>query len=283
MSHRFDASTKYLLATHLADWLSLLGRPVIAPVEIIEADLSTVSSAADKILRVHETPPWLLDVEVQSSRNPKAIPNLQLYSALLENRFGLLVRSLLVLLRREADSPDITGLYERQFDNEVPYLVFRYQVVRVWKLDPQVFLSGGLGILPLAPLSNMAEAALPGSIHQMEKRINQEAQPEVGTLWTATAVLMGLRYPRDLVIQLLQGVHAMKESSFYQGILEEGRVEGALLEAAKLLLRSGRARFGLPNKETVAAIEAIRDLNRLEQLHERLLAVSTWQELLATP
>jgi hypothetical protein len=50
-----------------------------------------------------------------------------------------------------------------------------------------------------------------------------------------------------------------------------------------MLLRLGRLNFGEPEAATVAALEAIPDLNRLEAMSERLLQVSTWQELLSTP
>ena len=74
----------------------------------------------------------------------------------------------------------------------------------------------------------------------------------------------------------------MEESTFYQAILEEGRAKGAVQEAKKLLLRQGSLRFGTaPDAATLAAVEAITDLDRLEQLGERLLEVSSWPEFLA--
>ncbi len=42
---------------------------------------------------------------------------------------------------------------ERGFPDEVPYNVFRYRVIRVWQLPPDPLLTGGLGTLPLAPIS----------------------------------------------------------------------------------------------------------------------------------
>ncbi len=54
MSHPYDASTKYLIETRLADWLPLCGRTTTAELEIINADLSTVTAAADRVLLVRE-------------------------------------------------------------------------------------------------------------------------------------------------------------------------------------------------------------------------------------
>jgi hypothetical protein len=79
----------------------------------------------------------------------------------------------------------------------------------------------------LAPLSAVAKAELRGVMRRMSERIHTEATPEeAGTLRTATDVLMGLRYPRILAAQLLQGVLGMKEPATYQAIVEEGRAEG---------------------------------------------------------
>jgi hypothetical protein len=49
----------------------------------------------------------------------------------------------------------------------------------------------------------------------------------------------------------------------------------------RTLLRLGRKHFGEPSEETRQAIWDVRDPNRLEELSERLLDVSTWDELLA--
>ena len=95
-------------------------------------------------------PPWLLHLELQASRDPDLLPNLPAYNILLERRHGVLVRTVVVLLRKSADWPELTGTFQRGFRGEPPYLVFRYEVVRVWQLSPETFLSGGLGILPLA-------------------------------------------------------------------------------------------------------------------------------------
>ena len=103
MSHPYDASTKYLVQTRLGDWLPLSGRTTSAPIQIIDADLATVTAAADRVLRVGDDPPWLLHLELQSSRDPDLVPNLPVYNVLLQRRHGLLVRTLVVLLRRSAD------------------------------------------------------------------------------------------------------------------------------------------------------------------------------------
>jgi hypothetical protein len=78
-------------------------------------------------------------------------------------------------------------------------------------------------------------------------------------------------------MQLFAGVAAMRESSTYQYILDEGRAQ----EARRMLLRLGCIRFGEPEPAVLTVIESTTDLDRLERLGDRLVTVSSWSELLA--
>jgi hypothetical protein len=71
----------------------------------------------------------------------------------------------------------------------------------------------------------------------------------------------------------------MEESTTYQYILRQG----AAREAQKLLLRHGERKWGPTGEEVQAAVRGINDLDRLERMDDALPAVSSWQELLATP
>jgi hypothetical protein len=182
----------------------------------------------------------------------------------------------------------MTGVVRRRLDDEPAYLEFHYRIVRAWQKPVESVLAGGLGMLPLAPLSDVSREALPDVIRRMEERLKSETTPEeAATLWTATYVLMGLRYPQGFTDKLLEGVRAMEESVTYQAIVAKGRakgiVEGRAEEARRLLLRLGRKRLGPPPPAARATIEAMDDLTRLEGLTDRLLDVATWDELLAGP
>jgi hypothetical protein len=75
----------------------------------------------------------------------------------------------------------------------------------------------------------------------------------------------------------------MRESDTYQAILDEGRAEGRVQGAQRALLHFGRKKLGEPDEATRDALLGITDLDRLDRLTDRLLEVSTWQELLQTP
>src|SRR5687767_13728197 len=98
-----------------------------------------------------------------------------------------------------------------------PSWKFRYQVVRVWERPASEFLTGPLGLLPLAPLSVATEAELPAVVDEMRGRIDaQHNRPLAAKLWPATCLLMGLRFDEAIVGRLLSGVSEMEESSTYQ-------------------------------------------------------------------
>jgi predicted transposase YdaD len=85
----------------------------------------------------------------------------------------------------------------------------------------------------------------------------------------------------------------MRESVTYQAILREGRqegiivgrIEGRLDAARRILLRQGTKRFGVPDATTVATIEAIEDLGRLETMVDRLVdgQIQSWDDLHRAP
>jgi predicted transposase YdaD len=156
------------------------------------------------------------------------------------------------------------------------------RVVRLWAEDPAAFLTGGVNVLPLAPLTNVEDEALPGVVQRMAARINAEDKARAAKLWTATYLLLGLRYSVDVVSKLLEGVHNMQESATYQAIKREGREEGRITEARRLVIRQAAKRLGEPDAATLAALEEIRDIDRLEALHDLALDanINDWTQLL---
>ncbi|MCI0459939.1 MAG: hypothetical protein L0Z62_23560 [Gemmataceae bacterium] len=170
------------------------------------------------------------------------------------------------------------------FPGEEPYLTFRYHVVRVWRLAPGPLLAGGVALLPLAPISAVTEAELPGIIKRIGQRLSgRRGRKHAQVVWAAAYILLGLRYSPALAAQLFRGVVTMKESSTYQAILEEGRTEGAVAEAKKVLRLQGDDAFGPPDARTAARIERLDNLARLEELLKRIRTATSWQGLFGRP
>jgi len=280
MAKPFDATTKELLESDPRAWLELLLGRKLGDVRILNVDLSTITTEADSVVLVAEVEPWIVHLEFQSSYDPSLPLRLQRYNVLVNYRHRLPVQSMALLLCPDADGPAMTGLLQHRLPDGLIYHEFRYNVVRTWERPADEILSAGLATLPLAPLARVKENELPTVIHAMQERLDREAtKNQAETLWTATYLLMGLKYSDELIDRLLEGVQNMKESVTYQKILREGRAE----EAKRILKRQGSKRFGKPEPLIEAALDAIADLERLEQLSDRVLEVTGWEELLAQP
>lgn len=278
----FDATLKELVERHPRAWLSLLlGRPV-DDVQVINADLSTIITEADKLFHVRGPRPFIVHTEFEASyRSDSPLRGLR-YGVLARYRHDRPVQTIFVLLRPEADGEAFTGVLEEELPDGTKYLQFRYNVVRVWELPAAELLAGDIATLPLAAIARVSDQELRAVIHRIGERIENEAGPgEAGDLWMATSMLLGLTHSRESIRTLLQGVHRMKESSMYQLILDEGEASGQVKEARRILLHQGRKRFGEPDPAILAGLEAITELDRIESLLDRQFEVSSWEELMA--
>ena len=293
MSKPYDAVTKRLIEMRPADWVAFLRLPE-GDVSLVDADLSTITLQADRIIRVVTgAGAYLVHNELESGESTTDVPTrLFHYNASIFYKLRLPVVSTVFLLHKESNSPQITGTFDLPDAHGNIYFSFRYNVVKVWQLDVDELLTGGLSTLPFAPIANVRPTELPRVIKTMQKRIEAEAtsDTEEGELWTATKLLMGLRYNEAFHTELLRKVYQMRESNAYQQILREGRTEGlmqgrtegAAQEARRILLRQGLKRFGAVSAATEARVQAIGSLTVLEDLLDRVLAAQTWDELLAS-
>jgi predicted transposase YdaD len=290
-SKPYDVTAKDLMEDYPADWVSVLGPWQVQTATWIDTDVSTVSAASDKILKVEDgSTTWLLHVEAQANHDLELAQRVYFYNTLFHYRHKLLVRSVIVLLRPEASASNLTGQYVLQFDGEAAYLDFRYRVVRVWELPVEPLLQGGLGTLPLAPITDEAAGNLGGVFAKIRQRLDQEATPtQANKLITSAYLLLGLIYTPEQIAEFFTGFTAMKESSTYQAILAEGEqkglvkgeIRGAIKEAKTVLLSLGTKMLGNPDTQTQNTIDAIQDLDQLHALLIRLADVSTWPELLS--
>jgi len=106
---------------------------------------------------------------------------------------------------------------------------------------------------------------------------------DVSTVTAAAFFLMGLRHPPGMAAELLRGVREMEESSTYQWVIEKGMVKGILRVLRKTLLDLGTRRFESPTAATLARLNTIDDLERLDRMTNRLLDATDWDDLLGTP
>ncbi len=195
------------------------------------------------------------------------------------------VHSIVVLLRPKARHRNLTGTLRYEARPGRGKMEFQYERVRLWERPADHLLAGPLGLVPLAVLGALPaglteEEGLGDVISRLVERLQRDATPgQDAKLLTAAFVLTGLRIEPPLARDLFRGVRAMRESTTFQWILDEGRIEAL----QKTLLCLGRKKFGPLPRTLGPTLKAITDVARLEALTERLLDVDTWQELLEEP
>jgi len=199
------------------------------------------------------------------------------YNGLVCAKFRCATASVILLLRPQANDPKLNGKLTLSAPGTNTSTSLDYHVVRLWEMDVQQILRGGVSTLPLAPLAKVDEADLPDVVREMDERLAREIPPgEHKRLMTASYILAGMRYDKAFAEHLYRGVREMRESTTWQGIYDEGGVKS--LHTA--LLRQGTVKFGEPTSTARSNIQLLTDQAQLISLFERVLTVSTWDELL---
>lgn len=272
MSKPFDATLKELICSYPADWLAQLGVPLVAPPEVISAELSTVTAAADTLIKVGDL---VVHIDVESGPDDSLARRMLMYNVLAHQHTGLPVRTSAVLLRSNASRATLSDRVEYE------ELSFQFDIVRVWEIPAENLLRAGVGLLPLAvigkpPAGKTREQALPGQVERIADRLDREARGEAGKLMTAAYILAGMHTRSPVAKRIFEKVLAMRESGTYQLILEEG----AIAHTQELVLKLGRKRLGEPSDKQANKLKAIQDLDRLDRLVEKAPTAKSWDALL---
>src|SRR4051794_8685749 len=220
MAKPYDVSTRSLVEDYPETWLAYLGIVPDGPVSVLDANLSTVSAEADKVIRIDGPVPLLVHLEMQTSADPTLARRLLRYNAMIDLTHDARVRSVLILLRPQADRADLTGVLDLRRPDGRPIVTFHYDVVRVWRRPVEDVLAGDVVILPLAPLADVPENQVPEVLRAVDDRLSREAPPALATRIRETAlVLAGMRLDEPLIDALrrrLQTVNITTESSYYR-------------------------------------------------------------------
>jgi hypothetical protein len=104
----FDATMKDLVQTFIHDYEVQIGLQEFLPLTVLNADLSTVTAATDIALGHGDPPDRVVDLNFQSGPAEDLSARALLYNALLHYRYRVPVHSIIILLRREADHPNLT-------------------------------------------------------------------------------------------------------------------------------------------------------------------------------
>src|SRR5262249_45938204 len=107
MSHPFDATLQERGRERPGGFGERVRLHGPGPVTALNVDLSTLTAATDVALAYGDPVREIVDLNFQSGPDPHLDRRLGMYSAVLHHRYGVPVLSVAVLLRREADHPNL--------------------------------------------------------------------------------------------------------------------------------------------------------------------------------
>ncbi|HEV8484203.1 MAG TPA: hypothetical protein VGV87_11720 [Blastocatellia bacterium] len=297
----YDRAFKYLAEQDAESLLILLGylqpgQP--AEIEVLPREIDVSTLLPDQPYRVViGRDPWIVHVEAQTAYDSRIPKRMAEYGARLWMKHQLPVRSYVLMLTRRGlpkDPPE-----EAQIDAGCIQISVRYELVLVWQIDAQEMLSlNRESLLPFVPLMRGGQAEIEAGAARLGGIADERKQRELSLHFL---VVGGLRYNREDLLDLIgrKGMiplDQLKESSFYQFIVEEGLEEGRKKgleegrqegreeglkegrnEGLKEGLKEGRAqgvaetlnklvakRF--PNLNVTAEIDGIHDVGALQDL-----------------
>jgi hypothetical protein len=277
MAMTFDATIKDLAREHPLGFLAAFDRPPGLPVRLLNVDLSTVTRAADFVVGLGEPLAEVVHLEFQSSAAARKHADLLVYNALLHATFLVPVRTVLILLREEAEHPNLSGVLSYATGSGSGRLHFEYTIVRLWERPVEGLLAADLGVMPLAVLARLPEPmpledALAAVAQRIKDRLASEATlEEAKKLFTQAVLLAGLRVRREVAVRIFQGVRLMQESDTYLMILEEGE-EKARRED---ILEVGEVRLGACDEVTRTHLAGVSDLGRLKRMLRRAVEANS--------
>ena len=180
MSKPYDATIKDLAAVGPADFVSWFDGPTTQAVTLLNVDLSTVTTAADVVFGIGDPLAEILHLDAQAGPSATKHRDVLAYNSLLYRKYGLPVHSCVLLLRSQAEHPNMTGRVQYAARPERGKMEFRFEVVRLWEIPAERLLRSSLATAPLAVLGKLPETlglmdGLAAVVRQLAGRLEREA------------------------------------------------------------------------------------------------------------
>lgn len=218
----YDNLCKYLIETYPDDFAAwLLGKPV-ALTQLEPTELVAEPIRMDSLLWQGEE--MVLHVEFQTDPDPTMPRRMADYFLRLTKKFPQQqIRQVVIYLRQTGSEL----VQETAF--QLQGMSHRYEVIRLWEQPFELFLNSP-GLLPFAILGNTAGRQEQVLLERVRDQLQTISNVGLrGNLEMATAVLAGLKLELAVIKRIMRS-QAMRESVFYQDIvqesLERGRREG---------------------------------------------------------
>ena len=159
---------------------------------------------------------------------------------------------------------------------------FGYRLINLQDVPGRELLyRGPVGLLPLVPLMRQdepPEIVLEKCVRRIKSEV--EAEDERATLYVALAALSSLKYPKDLILKLLE-VSKLENLPLFDGIREEWEARGEFKGKLEMLLDLIEARFGSVPDELRARLEELKNHEKIKQAMREAMSAGTIEEYMA--
>ena len=274
MITNYDKAFKLLVDLSPLDWALFTGLDKVGKADGMETELPERNRYVDRLIRVSDDHVELaVHLEFQAGKSGNRVPiRLLDYSIGVTQRYRLPVHSCVVLLCKPADSPVLTGEFMYGLPNMLPYLTFRYRVIRLWKVPLETFLIPGSSLAAAGVLSDFGN--LPAK--------------DVGTLVTACIESIQDADTRHLVLTIAYNLAGLRFNDGKADIMFERNLEvlerSSTIQAAirrgeaRLLLTSAEQVFGAPSQDILDKVRNAKS-KKLVEWNLRIGKVQSWAEL----
>ena len=277
MLNSYDATFKVLVDHSPGDWAQFLFGEALDLATTVDTSLHETSEVVDRLIRVsHADTEFILHVEFHAGHSGNIIPNrLFHYNAAVMKRYSLTTMSCVLILRREADSPEIGESVVRAVPRFGAVHKFRYRPIRIWREPLQTFLIPGSSLAVAGVLSDFGALSLEETGGEIRRCIDSVSDfDEREKLLEHAISLAGLRFNDEQAESMFGRKISVLEkySVTLQGVIRRAE--------ARLLLATAEPVFGNPPQHIV---EKVNEANseKLLDWSRRLRTAQSWTELIA--
>jgi hypothetical protein len=277
VQNSYDAIFKILVDHSPGDWARFLFDESLDSATTVDTSLHETSEVVDHLIRVsHGGSDFILHVEFHAGHSGNAIPSrLFHYNAAVMKRYSLTAMSCVLILRREADSPEIGESVVRAVPRFGAVHKFRYRPIRIWREPLQTFLIPGSSLAVAGVLADFGERTLEEAGAEILRCIQAGGDPEVcDRLLNHAIALAGMRFNRSQAETIFGRKLSVLEkySTTVQYFIRRGE--------ARLLLASVGPVFGAPPQDVIDKVNAATS-EKLLVWSTRLRTAQSWTELIA--
>jgi len=278
------------LAERYMDKIASFIRGVPVAVEQIEdrdKEAVAVQRTSDALVKVREDScEYLMLVEFQARPDRKIARRLLEYTAMHHCRHEKPVYPVII---------NLTGgsLQDGQYIFECLDLTvvnFNYRQINLQDIAGRELLyRGPVGLLPLAPLMSHdepPETVLDKCARRLQSEV--EAAGDRALLYVALAALSSLKYPKDLILRVLE-VSKLENIPLFDGIREEweakgkneGKIEGKIEGMIEMLFELVEARFGEVPDDLRSRLGVLKGHEEIKRAMRKAISAETIEEYMA--